>query len=105
MAQMIVPPEKAEQIDHIFEGLVGIGCQLVMSSGGIRDGIALKRVLKKNSVEAQQFCLAAGVLVSEGWLSIVVVQGKLAGFIRKFPKTAVSTSKENLLQFPTRAAV
>jgi hypothetical protein len=63
-----VPAAKAKQIDDIFEGLVDVGNQLAWASDGIRDGIVLKRVFKKHSVEAQQFCLAAGVLVSEGWL-------------------------------------
>src|ERR1035441_4045195 len=93
----VVPAEKAAQIDNIFEGLVAAGCHLAMSSDGIRDGIALRRVFKKDSVEAQQFCLAAGVLVAEGWLSMVVVQGQIKGFIRKYPR---ATTKENLLQFP-----
>jgi hypothetical protein len=93
----VVPAEKAAQIDNIFEGLVAIGCQLAMSSDGIRDGIALRRVFKKDSMEAQQFCLAAGVLVAEGWLKMVMVQGQTKGFIRAYAK---EVPKENLLQFP-----
>ncbi len=98
-ATTTMPAEKAAKIDNIFRGLVGIGCQLAMSSDGIRDGIALRRVFKKHSVEAQQLCLAAGVLVAEGWLSMVVVQGQIKGFIRTYPKAA---PRENLLQFPLR---
>ena len=96
----VVPAEKAAQIDNIFKGLVGIGCQLAMSSDGMRDGIVLSRVFKKDSMEAQQFCLAAGVLVAEGWLSMVVVQGQIKGFIRKYPKTSPHVLQQNLLQFP-----
>jgi hypothetical protein len=96
----VVPAEKAEHIDNIFEGLVAIGCQLAMSSDGIRDGIVLHRVFKKDSIEAQQFCLAAGVLVAEGWLSMVVVQGEIKGFIRKYPKTSPHVLQQNILQFP-----
>ena len=97
---VVVPAEKAAQIDTIFEGLVAIGCQLAVSSDGIRDGIVLHRVFKKDSTAAQQFCLAAGVLVAEGWLSMVVVQGQLKGFIRAYAK---EVPKENLLQFPERS--
>ena len=97
MTAAVVPAEKAAQIDNIFKGLVGIGCQLAMSSDGIRDGIALRRVFKKDSMAAQEYCLAAGVLVAEGWLSMVVVQGQLKGFIRAYAK---EVPKENLLQFP-----
>ncbi len=56
---MMVPAEKAKQIDDIFEGLVGLGCQLAWAADGIRDGIVLTCVLKKHSKEAQQFCLEA----------------------------------------------
>jgi hypothetical protein len=99
---VVVPEEKAIQIDNILDGLVSLGCQLVWAADGIRDGIALKRVFKKDSMEAQQLCLAAGVLVEEGWLSMIVVQGQIKGFIRAFPKTAAGNSKQNLLQFPGR---
>ena len=95
----VVPTEKAEHIDKIFDGLVGLGCQLVWAADGIRDGIVLHRVFKKHSVEAQQFCLAAGVLVAEGWLRMVAVQGQIKGFIRAYPKTI---TKKNILEFPTR---
>jgi hypothetical protein len=94
---VVVPAEKAAQIDSIFEGLVAIGCQLAMSSDGLRDGIALRRVFKKDSTLAQGYCVEAGVLVAEGWLRIVRVQGQIRGFIRTYPKAAL---KENLLQFP-----
>jgi hypothetical protein len=94
-----VPADKAEQIDRIFEGLVGLGCQLAWASDGIRDGIVLGHVFKKHSLEAQRFCLTAGVLVAEGWLSMVVVQGQIKGFVRAYPKTI---TKRNLLEFPTR---
>jgi hypothetical protein len=55
----VVPAEKAAQIDNIFTGLVGIGCQLAVSSDGVRDGIVLHRVFKKYSTVAQGYCLAA----------------------------------------------
>jgi hypothetical protein len=44
----VVPPVKAEHIDNNFEGLVCLGCQLAMSADGIGDGIALRRVFKKD---------------------------------------------------------
>jgi len=94
---VVVPAEKAAQIDNIFTSLVSIGCQLTMSNDGIRDGIALRRVFKKHSTEAQRSCLAAGVLVAEGWLSMIVVQGQIKGFIRKYPRVA---PKETVLRFP-----
>lgn len=97
---VVVPADIASRIDNIFERLVAIGCQLAMSSDGIRDGIALRRVFKKHSVEAQQLCLAAGVLVAEGWLRIVTVQGQLKGFIRAYPK---EVRNENLLPFPVKS--
>ena len=97
--ETVVPADIATRIDNIFDGLVAIGCQLAMSSDGIRDGIVLSRVSKKDSTMAQQLCLAAGVLVAEGWLSMVVVQGQIKGFIRTYPKAA---PRENLLQFPLR---
>jgi hypothetical protein len=65
MAPIIVPPEKATHIENIFEGLVALGAQLAMSSDGIRDGIALRRVYRKDTMEFQEYCLAAGVLVGE----------------------------------------
>ena len=95
--ETVVPADIATRIDNIFEGLVAIGCQLAMSSDGIRDGIAFRRVFKKDSMEAQQFCLAAGVLAAEGWLKMVMVQGQIKGFIRAYAK---EVPKENLLQFP-----
>ena len=95
-----VPAEKAEHIDNIFEGLVGLGCQLATAADGIRDGIVLKPLMKTQSLEAQELCLAAGVLVAEGWLSMVVVQGLLKGFIRTYPKTGKPAPKKNVLQFP-----
>jgi hypothetical protein len=95
----VVPPEKARNIDNIFEGLVGLGCQLAMSADGMRDGIVLKPVLKKDTLEAQAMCLAAGVLVEQGWLSMVEVQGQIKGFIRKYPKAGTALP-ENVLQFP-----
>jgi len=98
----MVPAERAEHIDNIFEGLVGLGCQLAWAADGIRDGIVLRRVFKKHSMEAQEYCLAAGVLVAEGWLSMVVVQGQIKGFIRDFPKTAAPPPPRNILQFPRR---
>jgi hypothetical protein len=97
--ETVVPADIATRIDNIFEGLVAIGCQLAMSSDGIRDGIVLHRVFKKDSKVAQEYCLAAGVLVAEGWLSMVIVQGQIKGFIRMYPKRA---PKENVLQFPLR---
>ena len=70
---VLVPAEIATQIDDIFEGLVDVGCQLAMSSDGIRDGIVLHRVSTKDSTVAQGYCLETGVLVAEGWLRMVVV--------------------------------
>lgn len=102
MTELIVPIEKADQIDQIFEGLVRVGCQRAWAADGIRDGIVLTCVLKKHSKEAQEYCLAAGVLVAEGWLRMVVVQGQIRGFIRAFPKTAAEALGENILQFPMR---
>lgn len=98
-----VPPEKAEIIERISAGLESLGSVLAMSRDGVRDGIALRSVFKKHSFEAQEMCLAAGVLVAEGWLSMVVVQGRLKGFIRTYPKAAVPARKENVLQFPMRS--
>ena len=97
-----VPADKAKQIDDIFEGLVGLGCQLAWASDGIRDGIVLGHVFKKHSLEAQRFCLTAGVLVAEGWLSMVVVQGQIKGFVRAYPQMAAPAPNENILQFPSR---
>lgn len=97
--EIVVPAEKAEHIDHIFKSLASIGCQRAMSSDGLRDGIALIRIFKKDSMEAQGYCLEAGFLVAEGWLSMVVVQGQIKGFIRVYPKAA---PKENVLQFPMK---
>jgi hypothetical protein len=99
---VVVPAEKAAYIDNIFVGLVAIGGHLAMSRDGIREGIVLSRVSKKDSMAAQGYCLAAGVLVAEGWLSMVVVQGQIKGFIRAFPKTVTLAPKENILQFPRR---
>ena len=93
----VVPAEKSAHIDNIFEGLVAIGYQLAMSSDGIRDGIVLHRVFKKDSIVAQGYCLEAGVLAAEGWLKMVMVQGQIKGFIRAYAK---EVPKENLLQFP-----
>ena len=58
---VLVPAEIATQIDDIFEGLVDVGCQLAMSSDGIRDGIVLHRVSKKDSTVAHRrvTCLVA----------------------------------------------
>jgi hypothetical protein len=97
---VVVAPEKAEHIDNIFEGLQALGCQLAMSADGIRDGVVLRRVFKKHSLEAQQFCLAAGVLAAEGWLSMVVVQGQFRGFIRTYPAVDAPALPKNVLQFP-----
>jgi hypothetical protein len=99
---VVVPAEKAEHIDNIFDGLVGLGCQLAWAADGIRDGIALRRVFKKHSVEAQEYCLAAGGLVAEGWLRMVIVQGQIRGFIRAYPKAGAPALPENILQFPRR---
>jgi hypothetical protein len=44
-----------------------------MRRSRVRDGIVLKPVLKTQSLAAQEFCLVAGVLAGEGWLSIFVV--------------------------------
>ena len=99
---VVVPAEKAEHIDNIFEGLAGLGCLLAWAADGIRDGIVLKPVLKKHSVAAQEYCLAAGVLVAEGWLSMVVVEGQIRGFIRAYPKAGAPALPENILQFPRR---
>jgi hypothetical protein len=101
MKETVVPPAKAAQIDNIFEGLVRLGCQLALASDGVRDGIALKRVFKKNSMEAQQLCLAAGVLVAEGWLKLTIVQDQVKGFVRAYPK---AIAKKTLLQFPPKVA-
>ena len=98
--KVVVPAEKAQHIDNIFEGLVAIGAQLAMSRDGIRDGIALRRVFKKDSTAAQEYCLAAGVLVAEGWLSMVMVQGQIKGFIRMYPKAGAPALPENVLRFP-----
>ncbi len=53
----VVPAEKAAQIDNIFKGLVAIGCQLAWAADGIRDGIVLHRVFKKDSIVSQGCCL------------------------------------------------
>ena len=98
---MVVPPAKAAQIESIFNGLVGLGGQLAWAADGVRDGIALNRIFKKDSMEAQQYCLQAGVLVAEGWLKLIIVQDQVKGFVRAFPKVA---AKENLLQFPPKVA-
>jgi len=99
---VVVPADKAEHIDNIFEGLVAIGGQLAMSRDGIRDGIALRHVFKKDTMEAQEYCLAAGVLVAEGWLSMVVVQGRLKGFIRMYPGPNAPVLPENVMRFPRK---
>jgi hypothetical protein len=39
--------------------------------------------------------MAAGVLVAEGWLSMVLVQGRPKGFIRTYPKTATPASNQS----------
>jgi hypothetical protein len=97
---VVVPVEKAEIIDNIFDGLVACGAVLAMSRNGIRDGIALRQVFKKRSFEAQEYCLAAGVLVAEDWLSMVVVQGRLKGFIRMYPGPKAVALPENIQRFP-----
>jgi hypothetical protein len=99
---VVVPAEKAEHIENIFHGLVAIGAVLAMSRDGVRDGIALRQVFKRDTMEAQEYCLAAGVLVAEGWLSMVVVQGRLRGFIRKYPEAGAPALPENVLLFPRR---
>jgi len=99
---VVVPPEKAAQIDNIFDGLVGLGCQLAKAADGIRDGIVLRHTFKTQSLEAQEYCIADGVLVGEGWLSMVVVQGRLKGFIRTHPKAPAVPLPVNLLLFPKR---
>lgn len=43
---VVVPIEKAEHVDNIFEGMVALGCQLAKAADGIRDGIVLKPVFK-----------------------------------------------------------
>jgi hypothetical protein len=96
---VVVPAEKAAEIDRIFAGLVAIGGDHVLAADGIRDGIALQPIFKKNSIEAQQFCTAAGVLVAEGWLKLVIVQDQVKGFIRAYPK---AVANENILRFPRR---
>jgi hypothetical protein len=98
-----VPDGKAEQIDHIFEGLVRVGSQLAWAADGIRDGIVLTCVLKKHSKDAHEYCLEAGILVAEGWLRMVLVQGEIKGFVRAYPKTAPPVLKEKILQFPMRS--
>jgi len=95
---VVAPVEKAIHIGNIFEGLEALGCQLAMAADGIRDGIVLKPVLKTQSLAAQEFCLAAGVLVAEGWLRMVMVQGQLKGFIRAYPKA--SALEDGVLRFP-----
>jgi hypothetical protein len=57
-------------------------------------------VFKARTIEAQEFCLAAGVLVGQGWLSMVVVLGRIKGFVRTYPKEAVPAPPENVLMFP-----
>jgi len=100
---VVMPAEKAAQIDNIFDGLVAIGCQLAWAADGVRDGIVLHCVSKKDSMSAQEYCLAAGILVAGGWLSMVVVQGRLKGFIRAYPKAeAAPAAKGKVLQFPRR---
>ena len=94
---VVVPAEKAAEIDRIFAGLVAIGGDHVLAADGIRDGIALQPIFKKNSIEAQQFCTAAGVLVAEGWLKLVIVQDQVKGFVRAYPK---AVANENILRFP-----
>jgi hypothetical protein len=74
----------------------------LLARDGIRDGIALRHVFKKDTVEAQELCLAAGVLIAEGWLSMVQVQGRLVGFIRRYPGPGAKALPENVVQFPRR---
>lgn len=100
MTGVVVPAEKAAQIDNIFQGLAAIGCQLAMSSDGIRDGIMLHCVFKKDSTMAQGYCVEEGVLVAKGWLRIVTVQSQIKGFIRTYLK---EVRNENLLQFPVKS--
>jgi hypothetical protein len=57
MSATTVPAEKAAKIDDIFDGLVAIGCQLAMSSDGVRDGIVLHRVFKRDSDSPHVFLL------------------------------------------------
>jgi hypothetical protein len=97
---VVVPPEKVECIQNIFDGMVKIFGLLAMSRDGVRDGIAFRHVFKKDTMEAQELCLAAGVLVSEGWLTIVTVQGRLKGFIRKYPAPDAPVLPKNVIVFP-----
>lgn len=98
----VVPADKTEHIDNIFKGLVAIGRILAMSRDGIRDGITLRRVFKRDTIEAQEYCLAAGVLVAEGWLFMVVVEGRLKGFFRIYAKSGAKVLPENAMNFPTK---
>jgi hypothetical protein len=97
---VVVPPEIAEYIDNLFADMVKVGAQLAMSRDGIRYGIALRQVFKKDTMEAQAMCLATGVLVAQGWLSMVEVQGRIKGFIRKYPKAGTPALNDGLLRFP-----
>jgi hypothetical protein len=99
MAPGVVQAEKATHIDNIVDGLVALGAQLAMSSDGVRDGIALRQVFKRDTMEAQEYCLASGVLVGKGWLSMVV-QGRLKGFARNYSKAPAVPLPKNLLLFP-----
>lgn len=44
--------DKAMHIENIFKGMVRLGGVLAMSRDGVRDGIALRDVFKKNSMDA-----------------------------------------------------
>jgi hypothetical protein len=46
--------------------------------------------------------LEAGVLAAEGWLSIVMVQDRLIGFLSAYCKTPALALPTNILQFPGR---
>jgi hypothetical protein len=100
---VVVPADKAEQIESVFEGMAALGCQLAKSADGTTDGIVLKRVFKKDPLAAQRFCLEAGVLAPEGWLTLVHVQGRLIRFVRAYPKTAVP-SRRTFCSFPEESA-
>jgi hypothetical protein len=100
---VVVPAEQAGHIDNIFKGLVTLGAVLAMSRDGIRDGIALREVFRKHTMDARELCLAAGVLIGEDWLEMVVVGGPLKGFIRAFPAArAAAVPIGNMLKFPRR---
>jgi hypothetical protein len=91
---VVVPAAQAEHIDNIFKGLVRLGGVLAMSRDGVRDGIAFREVFKKDSMEAQELCLAAGFLAGEDWLEVVNVGGPAQGLHPRLRRSAGSPKRE-----------